>query len=207
MAHIIDFPSHSDFHGSGAPNSRVPQEFADQLDAIRSMDVLDGVTYSEIPASKAQGDVGLGVSVSIDEAEGFAGWLMIHYSVHSVEAWDSQWRCTGYFRQSQIDEGEDPLITQMYWDYAYDVITPLASGSVNGAVSLSKNEFFDSGSSVQLSSPVSSVELRASWSPVGNAGTGEGIDAPAQINAWAELMMRSAGGHIIVRKRKASLSE
>ena len=217
MAHIIGFPTDRIPSIPVKEGKRdVPPVFLEQLDAVRSMKFVEGVEYSELPAPRGIADYGFGVELAIgagrtgtgasgaDDTQGFMGWITVNYSLQERPEWNSQWRCTGYFRQPVIDGDERSLVTQIYWDYAYGVLTPLASGSVNGAVSLSENEFFDSESSQELSAPVSSAELRASWSPAMRDASGERMNASDQINAWAELMMRAAGKSIVLRGNKAA---
>lgn len=127
---------------------------------------------------------------------------MTNYSREKVAEWDSNWRLTGYFRQPVVNEEENSLISQMYWDYAYGVLTPIAVGSVSGAVTNAKNEFFDSAISSDLSGAVTSCEIRASWSPVLVENS---ADIPGHISAWAELMLRAAGKRVVLRGKKAAL--
>lgn len=233
MAQIVNFPSSLAEQSQARRTSHtthslptIPAEFSAQLDAVRSMQFLQSVTYSEIPAPRCVGDFGFGVELAISDekssmdmsenanhsnvlkpmyqasdvtisAENLAGWVLVNYSNMYREDWGSHWRCTGFFRQPLVSEDESSLVTQMYWDYAYDVLTPLAVGSVNGAATKAESEFFDSISSRELSTPITSCEMRASWSPQCFAESG--ASAATQINAWAELMLRAAGRCVMKR--------
>lgn len=225
MAQIFSFPaSPQEFSIKNQLNEpepaasfdkRVPAEFMSQIVALKTMHELETVDYHEIPSAKNIAEFGVGVSLGVksylwrkarqaNEANGrdsaVFGWVMLHYSQQWNEAWGSQWRCTGFFRQSVVEESEAGLITQMYWDYANELLSPLAVGSINGAVTLTKNEFFDSSASSELSAAVTGCEMRASWSPVLSVQTAS-IDAPANVNSWAGLMLAAAGDEEREQKR------
>ncbi|MCI1901441.1 MAG: DUF3000 domain-containing protein [Bifidobacteriaceae bacterium] len=211
MAQIVRFPA--------SPSTTISSDFLHQIEAVKAMSLLEGLTYKEIPTPRCVADYGFGVELVVesdakpdavgeaqampdDSVSSLTGWILVNYSVSYRQDWDSHWRCTGYFRQPRVSVNESSLVTQMYWDYAYELLTPLAVGSVNGAATKAENEFFDSVSSRDLSAPVASCEMRSSWSPLLVEGE---TNMPSHITAWGELMLKAAGKRIELRERKASL--
>lgn len=113
------------------------------------------------------------------------GRIVVLHDPDAPDAWDGAWRIVA-FAQAPLEPeiGVDPLLAEVAWSWLVDALSARSAGfhSISGTATKTLSRGFgslaDEGDGAQ-------IELRASWSPVG--------DVTAHIDAWAELTCMLAG--------------
>lgn len=113
------------------------------------------------------------------------GRIVILHDPDEPDAWGGAWRIVS-FAQAPLESeiGVDPLLADVAWSWLIDALDTRSAvhHSVSGTATKTLSKGFgalaDEGDGAQ-------IELRASWSPVG--------DLVAHVDAWAELTCMLAG--------------
>ena len=199
MASIYSFPMHTpEEERTGTAHTEddirpsrpagVPDEVWHAVESVRVMRRLDGVDYREIPVPSASADYGIGVELECAERDGTgvrvaSGWIMILYAGVTRSGWWSRWRCVA-FASLPLEEGGDCLTASMYWEDMADVLSGVDPSHLKGTVTVTQNTSFGG----MEAEPHTGCEMRVSWTP---AEPPEGVDAGAQVMAWARFLRAS----------------
>lgn len=161
--------------------SGVPDKVWDAVLSVERMPRLSGVSYREIPVPCAMASFGIGVEMDCDETRS-TGWIMVLYSHKYRNDWHSHWRCAAFAALPLPGNERDCLTPSMYWDAMVDQIGAYGVEHVSGTVTVTRSTVFGG----QSDAPETGCEIRVSWTPLDYADGG--LDAGAQVGAWAEFL-------------------
>ncbi|WP_425457950.1 DUF3000 domain-containing protein [Actinotalea subterranea] len=171
----------------------VPAEFVRALEQLRDRRLRPEVRLTEIPAPAriAPYAVALTAEVHGDEDAGpgheepTTGRFVLLHDPAGQEAWDGTFRVVSLVRATLDPEaGADPLLCEAAWTWVEDALAApgVDAHAVGGTVTRVMSQSF--GALEERPAEVE-VEIRASWSPRGDAG--------AHLGAWATLLCTAAG--------------
>ena len=127
----------------------------------------------------------LSADVTVDGVDVGTGRIVLLHDPAGNDAWDGTFRCVAYAR-AEIDPemANDPLLGEVGWSWLTEALDAhragyrAPSGSVTKVASESFGSMADEEATAQL-------EIRASWTPVG--------DVSAHVEAWGELLCTAVG--------------
>ncbi|MDQ6686871.1 MAG: DUF3000 domain-containing protein [Actinomycetota bacterium] len=164
-----------------------PLEFRHAVTAMRAAQFRPEVLVEEMPApqriapfaSALSADVGV-----VGEDQG-SGRIVVLHDPAGNDAWEGTFRCVAYVR-AEIDpeQATDPALGGAAWSWLTEALDGhrASYAAPSGTVTCVTSESFGSMSSEPATAQ---VEIRASWTPVG--------DLTAHIEAWGELLCTSVG--------------
>lgn len=164
-----------------------PEEFRNAVQQLKAARLRPEVVCEEMPAPQriSPYSAALSADVVIAGAEVGSGRLVLLFDPAGNDAWAGTWRCVAYAR-SDIDPDmvTDPMLSAVGWSWltealqshGADYVAP--SGTVTRVASESFGGMADEPATAEL-------EVRASWSPLG--------DLAPHVEAWADLLCTAAG--------------
>jgi hypothetical protein len=164
-----------------------PEEFQVALEQLRAARLRPEISCEEIPAPQriAPYAAAMSADITVDGDDVGEGRLVLLHDPAGNEAWAGTFRCVAYAR-AQIDPEmiTDPLLAAVGWTWltealqahGADHIAP--SGTVTKVASESFGGMSDEPARAEL-------EIRASWTPVGEVGP--------HAEAWGDLLCMAAG--------------
>ena len=176
----------------GVPRPRAralaPAEFAAAVRSLTVTRLRAEVTVEEVrpPQKLAPWTHALALTMHIGEEEAATGRLVLLHDPAGYEAWEGTLRLVG-FASAEMDPemAADPLLPEVGWSWLVDALA--AAGAEHRAAggtvtSTSSTRFGD------LAGPrrTCDLELRASWTPVGQ-------DISAHLRAFADVLCTAAG--------------
>lgn len=173
----------------GASGSVSPPAFARAVAAMRRAPLRPEVRLSDLPAPLrlAPHAVAIGGEVVSPEDDVLAsGRLVVLHDPAGQEAWEGMTRCVAYVRaEVEPDLGADPLLPTVGWAWLDEALRRHSAGhlAVAGTVTRTVSEHFGGLADRPAEA---TVEVRASWTPVGD-------DLAAHLSAWADLLATAAG--------------
>ncbi len=175
--------------GPGSRPLDLPPDFVEALDGIQKARVRSEVRLAESPAPQQLAPYAAAVTatVSVGGDEIAQGRLILLCDPSGHDAWQGRLRLVTYLRTTlEAEFITDPLLPQVAWGWlaetleAHDVPMVAASGTVTRVQSHPFGEL-DEGED----EPGGELEIRASWSPVG--------DMAAHVEAWIEVLCTACG--------------
>jgi hypothetical protein len=147
-----------------------PEVFAAAVGGIAELRPRPGLEFEPLPAPRRLAACSHALSVTAAEhgAEGEAelgsGRFVLLYEPDGHEEWLGSWRCVTLLQAELEPEiAEDPLLADVTWSWLREALSGLNYAALGGTVSRCASSGFgelaDQGTST-------SVELRASWSPM-----------------------------------------
>lgn len=147
-----------------------PEVFAAAVGGIAELRPRPGLEFEQLPAPRrlAACSHALAVTAAEHGAEGEAelgsGRFVLLYEPDGHEEWLGSWRCVTLLQAELEPEiAEDPLLADVTWSWLREALAGLNYAALGGTVSRCASSGFgelaDQGTST-------SVELRASWSPM-----------------------------------------
>jgi hypothetical protein len=171
--------------------SAVPEEFRVAVTQMRTARLRPEVFCEEMPAPQriAPFAFALSADVTIDGEDVGTGRLVLLHDPAGNDAWAGTFRCVAYAR-AEIDPemANDPLLGEVGWSWltealeAHGAVFAAPSGTVTKVASESFGSMAGEDASAQL-------EIRASWTPVGDPV----LDLGPHVEAWGELLCTAAG--------------
>ncbi|GAB3252884.1 DUF3000 domain-containing protein [Alteromonas gracilis] len=168
-------------------SGEVPAEFRDALAQIASARLRAEIRLEEMPAPQriAPYASALAADVVVDDDEVAGGRLVVLHDPDGNDAWAGTFRCVAYVRaELDTEQAGDPVLAEVGWSWLIDALAETGadytapSGTVTCVSSDSFGSLADEGATAQ-------VEIRASWTPLGDLG--------AHVEAWGEVMCVAAG--------------
>jgi hypothetical protein len=164
-----------------------PEEFRRAVDSLRSARVRPEVEFEESPAPQrlAPHAAALTATVISNREELAHGRLVLLYDSAGHEAWQGTFRLVTYVRvELEPEMVSDPLLPRIAWGWLPESLdahgVPFAAAS--GTVTRVESESFGA----LAGGPVAGeLEIRASWSPVG--------EVRDHVEAWADVLCTAAG--------------
>ena len=147
-----------------------PEVFAAALGGIAALRPRPGLDFEPLPAPRrlATYSHALSVTAAEQQSEGEvelgSGRFVLLYEPEGHEEWLGSWRCVTLLQAELEPEiAEDPLLADVTWSWLREALSGLNYAALGGTVSRCASSGFgelaDQGTST-------SVELRASWSPL-----------------------------------------
>jgi len=147
-----------------------PEVFAAAAEGIAALMPRPGLEFEPLPAPRrlATYSHALAVTATEQRAEGEvelgSGRFVLLYEPDGHEEWHGSWRCVTLLQAELEPEiAQDPLLADVTWSWLREALAGLGYAALGGTVSRCASSGFgelaDQGTST-------SVELRASWSPL-----------------------------------------
>jgi hypothetical protein len=175
-------------------DSRPPADataFVIAREAVLTMTFRDDLVVREIPAPTGLAPESLALAGDVRPEEHAVdspygtGRIVVLHDEDEPDAWGGPWRIVA-FAQAPLEPeiGVDPLLAEVAWSWLIDALDHRGASfhSVSGTATKTLSRGFGS---LAEEGDGAQIELRASWSPVG--------DITAHIDAWAELTCMLAG--------------
>lgn len=177
--------------GSGPASRRLdlPEDFVEALEGIQAARLRPEVKLAESPAPQQLAPYACAVTATVSQGgdEIAQGRLILLCDPAGHDAWEGRLRLVTYLRTTLEDEFiTDPLLPQVAWGWlaetleAHGVPLVAASGTVTRVQSHPFGELAEGEDE-----PDGELEIRASWSPVG--------DMTAHVEAWVEVLCTACG--------------
>jgi hypothetical protein len=164
-----------------------PEEFLTAVARMHAARLRPEIFCEEMPAPQriAPHASALSADVTVDGEDVGTGRLVLLHDPAGNDAWEGTFRCVAYAR-AEIDPemANDPLLGEVGWSWLTEALQAhgaeytAASGTVTKVSSESFGSMSEEESTAQL-------EIRASWTPVG--------DISDHVEAWGELLCTAAG--------------
>jgi hypothetical protein len=175
---------------------QAPAEFVAAADALRSIDPPSDVEIEETPAparlapfaAAIRADVLRAGAPGTEPEELAIGRLILLCDPDGHEAWEGTLRLVSYIRtELEAELVTDPLLPEVAWRWLLDAsATHDAQIAVpSGTVTRVQSHRFGDLADGAADEPAGELEIRASWSLVG--------DPEAHIRAWLDMLRTAAG--------------
>lgn len=175
------------------PDADVPPAFVQALQALAARRLRPEVRLSEIPAPTRIAPFAVALSAEVGDAdeelvpevEAASGRFVLLHDPAGQEAWEGMFRVVTLIRAALDAElGADPLLCEAAWSWVVDSLDQAGAthralgGTVTRVVSQSFGALAERPGEVE-------VEIRASWTPEGDAGE--------HLAAWGAVLCTAAG--------------
>lgn len=148
----------------------LPEVFAAAVEGIAALRPRTGLEFEPLPAPRRLAACSHALSVTAaehradGEVELGSGRFVLLYEPEGHEEWGGSWRCVTLLQaELEPEMAEDPLLADVTWSWLREALSGLSYAALGGTVSRCASSGFgelaDQGTST-------SVELRASWSPM-----------------------------------------
>lgn len=167
-----------------------PAPFQRALDTLR--DAIDGdparpeLELEDMPAPQRLAPYAAAIAATVyrDEGEIAMGRLIVLYDPDGRSGWTGEFRIVAYIRADLEPEiAADELIGTVAWSWLIEALEKAGYAGVSGTITRAVSESFGDK---QEEPPTTELEMRASWSPVGE-------DLAGHVTAWCEVMCMAAG--------------
>lgn len=173
--------------------------FARVLEGLREVTTRPELVLDEVPAPTRLAPHAVALSGEVipshapeDDDPIATGRFVLLHDPSSPEPWEGDWRIVTYAKaQMEPEVGQDPLAGQAGWSWLTDALEDggLSWAAPAGTVTCVTSESF--GALAERAATVE-LEIRASWTPVPDAGR-EPRDLTAHLGAWGDLLCTLAG--------------
>jgi hypothetical protein len=168
-----------------------PSSFEYAAEQVRAISFRGDLTVREIaaPSGLAAHAIAIAGDVraeehAIDSPYG-TGRLVLLHDDEGPAAWNGAWRIVAFAQAPlEVDIGTDPMLADVTWAWLTDALDSRSAGfhSESGTATKILSKGFGS---LAEEGDGAQIELRASWSPVG--------EIVPHVEAWAELVCMLAG--------------
>lgn len=165
-----------------ADPGNTPEVFTAAVGGIAALRPRPGVEFEPLPAPRRLASYSHALSATVtqrrsdedEEVESGSGRFVLLYEPDGHEEWLGSWRCVTLMQADLEPEiAEDPLLAEVTWSWLCEALSGLGCAALGGTVSRCASSGFGELAEQETST---SVELRASWSPLPtgfNAAAGE----------------------------------
>jgi len=169
----------------GAPAT--PEEFRVAVEQMRAARLRPEIFCEEMPAPQriAPFASALSADVTVDGDDVGTGRIVLLHDPAGNDAWEGTFRCVAYARaEIEPEMANDPMLGDVGWSWLTDALDAhgadytAPSGTVTTVSSDSFGAMAEEEATAQL-------EIRASWTPVG--------DISDHVEAWGELLCTAVG--------------
>jgi len=171
--------------------SVLPEEFRLAVAQMRAARLRPEVFCEEMPAPQriAPYASALSADVTIDGDDVGTGRIVLLHDPAGNDAWAGTFRCVAYAR-AEIDPemANDPLLGEVGWSWLTEALDAhgAAYAAPSGTVTKVSSESFGSMAEEEATAQ---LEIRASWTPVGDPT----LDLGPHVEAWGELLCTASG--------------
>jgi hypothetical protein len=164
-----------------------PAEFERAVEQLRSARFRPEVFVEEMPAPQriAPYASALSADVTSDGVDIGTGRIVLLHDPAGNDAWDGTFRCVAYARADIDPElATDPLLAEVGWSWLTEALEAHGAeyAAPSGTVTTVSSESFGG---MAAEPATAQIEIRASWTPVGDIGP--------HAEAWGELLCTAAG--------------
>ncbi|MDQ1682144.1 MAG: hypothetical protein QOC60_1194 [Frankiaceae bacterium] len=173
------------------PPADNPTAFLAAVETLRTAGVRAEVRLHEVSAGprlapQSYAVVGDVVGATPDDEDLATGRLVILHDPEGQEAWDGTTRCVAYVHADvEREMAADPLLGGVGWSWLLEALDRHGAsyGNPGGTVTSSNSEGFGQ---MRGETDGGEVEIKASWTVIGNDLTGH-------LRAWCDLLCFAAG--------------
>jgi hypothetical protein len=164
-----------------------PAEFRRAVRQLRAANFRPEVYVEEMPAPQriAPFASALSADVSVDGEDVGSGRIVVLHDPSGNDAWEGTFRCVAYAR-AEIDpeQVQDPMLAEVGWSWLTEALEAHGAEytAPSGTVTCVSSESFGGMSTEPATAQ---IEIRASWTPVGDLGS--------HVEAWGELLCTAVG--------------
>lgn len=184
----------------------LPSAFRSALAGLAGVELRPELVVQELPAPSrlAPYAVALHVAVVSGDDELAEGRLVMLHDPEGQEVWAGDTRCVAYVQAAvDPDIAADPMLTGVGWSWLTEALTAAGADytAAGGTVTRTTSERFGALSEHPVTCD---VEIRASWSPLGDLGP--------HLVAFGDVLCLAAGlppippGVVPIPKRRRSVS-
>ncbi|MFT4010745.1 MAG: DUF3000 domain-containing protein [Nocardioidaceae bacterium] len=164
-----------------------PHEFQVAVEQMRAARLRPEVLCESMPAPQriAPFAAALSADVTVDGQDVGTGRIVLLHDPAGNDAWAGTFRCVAYARaEIEADIAGDMLSGRVAWTWLLDALAARDAEFVapSGTVTRVSSESFGGMADEE---PTAQLELRASWTPIGDIGP--------HIEAWAEMLCTASG--------------
>lgn len=165
----------------------LPAGFRRAVSALGRVDIRPEVVLSELPPPQRLAPYAVALHAVVNRAgeELAEGRLVVLHDPDGQSVWESDTRCVAYVQAPiDVEIASDAMLPSVGWSWLLDALTAAAAEhrAAGGTVTRTTSERFGA---LSEHPPAADVEIRASWSPVGDLGP--------HLIAFGELMCAAAG--------------
>jgi hypothetical protein len=164
-----------------------PEEFLEAVARMHTARLRPEIFCEEMPAPQriAPFASALSADVTVDGEDVGTGRIVLLHDPAGNEAWGGTYRCVAYAR-AEIDPemANDALLGEVGWSWLTEALDAHGAEytSPSGTVTKVSSESFGSMADEEATAQ---LEIRASWTPVG--------DIADHVEAWGELLCTASG--------------
>lgn len=178
-----------------------PAEFLAAAEQLRAAKLRSELTSREIPAPERIAPHSIALAAGVREITGAAGEnelesvldspagagrFVLMFDEDSADEWGGPFRIVCYAQAPlEVEIGVDPFISDVAWSWLVDALEMRNAGYTYLSGTATK-VLSSSFGALEARGDTSQIELRASWSPLGD-------NFAAHAEAWSELLCLLAG--------------
>ena len=166
----------------------LPAAFRRAVAGLSGVDLRPEVIIAELPAPQRLAPHAVAMHASVNRAgeELADGRLVVLHDPAGQETWEGDTRCVAYVQASlDLEIASDPMLPGVGWAWLIEALELAGAEhrAAGGTVTRTTSERFGA---LAEHPTAAEVEIRASWSPVGD-------DLGPHLVAFAELLCAAAG--------------
>ena len=155
----------------GSADGAVPEVFAAAVGGIAALRPRPGMEFEPLPAPRRLASYSHALSATVtepgadgEEEELGSGRFVLLYEPDGHAEWQGSWRCVTLLQaEIEVEIAQDPLLPEVTWSWLSEALAELGCAALGGTVSRCASAGFGELEDQGVST---SVELRASWSPL-----------------------------------------
>jgi hypothetical protein len=165
----------------------LPRPFRQALAGLETVELRPEVSISPMPPPQrlAPFAVALLATASRDGDELAEGRLVVLHDPAGQDVWAGDTRCVAYVQAGvDVDMAADPMLAAVGWTWLTEALAVAGAEAtaIGGTVTRTTSERFGA---LADNAPTADVEIRASWSPLG--------DLASHVVAFGELLCTAGG--------------
>jgi hypothetical protein len=165
------------------------QPFERAIGAIRSVAPRAEFVLEETPAPQRLAPHALAITAEMcdQDDDTASGKFVLLHDPDGIDEWDGTFRAVVFIRASVEPElVDDPLMAEVVWSWLTEALHGLDARHIGGTVTKSTGDSFGTMTGKR---PQSSIELRASWTPIGAPEP----ELAAHFRVWLDTLAVAAG--------------
>ena len=171
-----------------SPLPQLPADFHIALASLRDATRRPELKLVEVPAPGrlAPFAVALGAEIILDGKELATGRFILLHDPQGSPLWNGKFRIVTYVRaQLEADMGNDSLLGNVAWAWLIEALEAQGATYTNAGGTATRI-LSESYGTLACAPDAIDIELRASWTPVGNS-------LGSHLEAWANIVCTFAG--------------
>ena len=166
--------------------------FTHALARVRDIQVRPEFVLEEGPAPQRLAPHALAITAELSDLDDdrASGRFVLLHDPDGVDEWDGNFRTVVFIRaELESDLAEDPMLQAVAWTWLTDALTDVPVTHLGGTVTVTSGQSFGTMSDRPAAS---TVEIRASWTPLGDdQDAAQSMDQHLQV--WLDVLAHAAG--------------